>query len=101
MRTERQAKAVGLGMFCEQKQNRRAGAFTVTELMLSVSIMGMIIFALYSVFNQTQRALRATQTQGDVSEKARAISDIISRELQQAHPTFSAIRPTNNAVAVI
>src|ERR1043165_3270479 len=75
---------------------RKGAAFTVTELMLAVSIMGVIIFALYSVFNQTQRALRSTQTQGDVAEKARAIVDIISRELEQAKPTFSAIRVGTN-----
>ena len=101
MPTERQAKEVVLAAFCKAKRKAGMGAFTVTELMLSVAIMGMIIFALYSVFNQTQRALRATQTQGDVSEKARAIIDIISRELQQAHPTFSALPATNRASVAI
>lgn len=70
---------------------RRATAFTVTELMLAVAIMGVIVFSLYSVFNQTQKALRSTQTQGDVAEKARAIVDLIARELQQAHATFGSI----------
>jgi hypothetical protein len=74
---------------------RRSAAFTVTELMLAVSIMGVIVFSLYSVFNQTQKALRSTQTQGDVAEKARAIVDMISRELQQAHATFSGVPGTN------
>ncbi len=79
-----------------QRNGRAAVAFTVIELMLSVAILGVIVFALYAVFNQTQRALRNTQTQGDVSEKARAILDIVSRELEQAHATFSAIgRGTN------
>jgi len=73
------------------KCRRFKRAFTVTELMLAVAIMGVIIFALYSVFNQTQKALRSTEAQGDVAEKARAIVDIISRELEQARPTFSAI----------
>jgi type II secretory pathway pseudopilin PulG len=67
-------------------------AFTVVELMLAVSIMGVIVFALFSVFNQTQRALRATETSGDVSEKARAIVEMISRELEQAQPTFRSYR---------
>jgi prepilin-type N-terminal cleavage/methylation domain-containing protein len=78
------------------KFRRSARGFTVVELMLAVAIMGVIIFALYSVFNQTQRAMRSTETQGDVAERARAIVDIISREIEQAHPTFSAIRNTNN-----
>jgi prepilin-type N-terminal cleavage/methylation domain-containing protein len=80
------------------KFRRSARGFTVTELMLAVAIMGVIIFALYSVFNQTQRAMRSTETQGDVAERARAILDIITREIEQAHPTFSAIRNTNNVL---
>lgn len=66
---------------------RRAAAFSVIELMLAVAILGVIIYALFSVFNQTQRALRTGQTQSDVSEKARAIMELIARELEQAQPT--------------
>lgn len=72
-------------------QTRRSAAFSVIELMLAVAIMGVIIYALYSVFNQTQRALRSGQTQSDVSEKARAIMELIARELQQAQPTHMGI----------
>ena len=57
------------------------------ELMLAISIMGVIIYALFTMFNQTQRALRASETQGGVSEKARAIMEIITRELEQVQPT--------------
>lgn len=63
---------------------RRRRGFSVVELMLAVSIMGVIIYALYLVFNQTQRAMRAGEMQGDVAEKARAITEIVTRELQQA-----------------
>ena len=35
---------------------KRSVAFTVIELMLAVAILGMIVFALFSVFNQTQKA---------------------------------------------
>jgi hypothetical protein len=76
---------------CE-KAPRAFTAFTVVELMLAVSIMGVIVFALFSVFNQTQKALRATETSGDVAEKARAIVEMISRELEQAQPTFRSYR---------
>src|SRR5580765_6224575 len=86
------------GQLTRSSAGRKGAAFTVTELMLAVSIMGVIIFSLYSVFNQTQRALRNTQTQGDVAEKARAILDIVSRELQQAHPTFSGVTIGTNLV---
>src|SRR5687768_6597256 len=62
-------------------------AFTVIELMLAVAILGVIVFALFSVFNQTQRALRRSETNTDVAQKARAIAEIIGLELEQAQPT--------------
>lgn len=68
------------------KLGKRGAAFSVIELMLAISIMGLIMYALFSVFNQTQRALRASETQGGISEKARAIMEIITRELEQVHP---------------
>lgn len=76
-------------------QGRQGAAFSVVELMLAISIMGIIVYALFMVFNQTQKAMRASQIQGDVSEKGRAIMEIVSRELAQAQPTFSAIPNTN------
>jgi prepilin-type N-terminal cleavage/methylation domain-containing protein len=63
--------------------------FTVIELMLAVAILGIIIFALYSVFNETQRALRRSETNTDVAQKARALAEIIGAELEQAQPTRS------------
>jgi prepilin-type N-terminal cleavage/methylation domain-containing protein len=80
-----------------QRSSPRRAAFTVIELMLAIAIMGVIIYALYSVFNQTQRAMRATETQTDVSEKARAIVEMMTRELEQAQPTFRALRIGTNA----
>ncbi len=80
----------------EGKANRGTRAFTVIELMLAVAIMGVIIFALYSVFNQTQRALRRSETDVDVSQRARAVLEMISRELEQAQPTFGFWMITQN-----
>jgi len=90
------AKVIRWSLRQPERCFRRAKAFSVIELMLSVAILGVIIFALYSVFNQTQKALRSTQTQGDVAEKGRAIFEMIGRELEQAQPTFSAIRNGTN-----
>jgi prepilin-type N-terminal cleavage/methylation domain-containing protein len=66
---------------------RGVRAFTVIELMLAVAIMGVIIYALYSVFNQTQRALRRSETDVDVAQRARAVMEMIGREIEQAQPT--------------
>src|ERR1043166_127404 len=64
-------------------------AFSVIELMVAISIMGIIMVALFTVFNQTQRALRATEAQSDVAEKARAVIEMIGREVEQTLPTKS------------
>ena len=58
-------------------------AFTVMELLVAVSIMTIMVFALYHMFNQTQKALRGNITQVDVLESGRATLDMISRELEQ------------------
>ena len=73
----------------------RSVAFTVIELMLAVAILGMIVFALFSVFNQTQKALRRSETNTDVAQKARAIAEMIGLEVEQAQPT-RAFFPSNN-----
>jgi prepilin-type N-terminal cleavage/methylation domain-containing protein len=87
MARERQLNLDGYG---RAGSSSGRSAFSVIELMLAIAIMGVIIYALYSVFNQTQRALRSNETQSDVSERARAVMEMISRELEQAQPTFKA-----------
>jgi prepilin-type N-terminal cleavage/methylation domain-containing protein len=71
------------------KLDRFGAGFTVVELMLAVAILGVIIYALFSVFNQTQRALRRSETNTDVAQKARAVSEMITTELEQAQPSRS------------
>lgn len=62
---------------------RRGGGFTLVELLVSVSLMVVIVFALYSMFNQTQKALRGNMTQVDVSAAGRAAMELMGRELAQ------------------
>jgi prepilin-type N-terminal cleavage/methylation domain-containing protein len=76
-------------MFKRAHHSIRVRAFTVIELMLAVAILGIIVFALYSVFNQTQRALRRSETNTDVGQRARALSEIIALEIEQAQATKS------------
>lgn len=62
---------------------RRAAAFTVIELLLGVSIMTLIVFGLYAVFDQTQKALRSSVQQVDIFEGARAATDLLREDLEQ------------------
>jgi hypothetical protein len=62
---------------------RAQRAFSLLELLTAVSIMVLIIFALYQMFAQTQKAMRGNITQVDVLESGRAAMEMISRELEQ------------------
>jgi hypothetical protein len=65
-----------------------AAAFTVVELMVAISLMTLIVLALYSMFNQTQRAMRANESQVDSSERGRGVLELVSRELESARVGF-------------
>lgn len=63
--------------------------FTLLELLLAVSIMTIIVTALYGIFNYTQRALRLNLNQSDVLEAARITLETLRQDLVQmvAPPT--------------
>ncbi len=68
---------------------RRLPAFTVIELLVAVSILTVIVFILFKLFDQTQRAMRANMSQTDVMEGARAVTDMLGRELEQSGAMWS------------
>lgn len=57
---------------------------TIMEMMVAMGILSVIIVGLLAMFQQTQRALRASVTQTDVMETGRAVMDLMNREIQQA-----------------
>ena len=61
----------------------RAG-FSLIELLLAVSLMSLIVFGLYSMFNETQKALRSNVSQVDVLESGRAAIELLVSDLEQA-----------------
>ena len=62
---------------------RRSQAFTLLELLVAVSVMTLVIYVLYALFDQTQMALRKNAAQVDVNEGGRAAMEMIVRELSQ------------------
>ncbi|HON07875.1 MAG TPA: prepilin-type N-terminal cleavage/methylation domain-containing protein, partial [Verrucomicrobiota bacterium] len=59
-------------------------AMTLMELLVAMGILSIIVVGLLAMFQQTQRALRASATQTDVLETGRAVMDLMVREIQQA-----------------
>ncbi|MGN6554169.1 MAG: PilW family protein [Verrucomicrobiota bacterium] len=63
-------------------------AFSLVEIMIAVTLLSVIILGLMAMFSQTQRAFRLGMNQTDVLESGRLAADMISRELEQARPSY-------------
>jgi len=76
-----------------RRSGRRAGrqtgesAFSLIELLVTITLLSVIMLGLLMMFNQTQRAFRTSMTQADVLEAGRAITEMIARELEEVTPS--------------
>ena len=72
-------------MKLRQPSIRRASrAFSLLEMMIAVGMLTIVIFALYAMFDQTQKALRQSLNQVDLSEGGRAALELAVRKLERA-----------------
>ena len=69
---------------CTSEEQRRNAAFTLIELMASMAILGLIMVVLFSVFDQVNKAWLNGENRVETFTQARAIMDLMSRELSQA-----------------
>ncbi|MBI5775569.1 MAG: hypothetical protein HZA89_17765 [Verrucomicrobia bacterium] len=56
---------------------------TLLEVMIAATLMSVIIYALYTMFDRVQRVLRAGTAQVDVLEAGRVVTEMIERDLEQ------------------
>lgn len=61
----------------------RPSGFTVMEMLVSVTLLGVIVFGLYAMFSQTARALRQVTRQAEVFDGGRATMGLVAREVQE------------------
>src|SRR3954452_3005535 len=66
-------------------KTRRAGGFSLVEVMVAVGLLAFIIVGLLAMFYQTQRAFRSSATQTDVLEAGRTAMQLIRQDLQDMH----------------
>ncbi len=66
----------------------RQRAFTLIEIMVVTVLLAVIIIGLVSMFAQTQKAFRASMTQVDVLESGRAVTELLTRDLEQITPSY-------------
>jgi prepilin-type N-terminal cleavage/methylation domain-containing protein len=86
-------------MIAPRSTGRAARAFTLLEVMVAVAIMGVIVMALYAVFNQTQRALRTNANQTDVMEGGRFAMALLVSDLRSL--TAAGVTPETNFISTL
>ena len=73
-------------------------AFSLVEVLVTVSLLSLIVIALMNVFSTTQRAFRAGVTQTDVLEGGRAAVALIAADLRGMTPSGGHFNTVNGAV---
>ena len=93
-RSQRSQRGTGDGLPCfpslrSLRSLRLNSAFSLIEILVTVSLLSLIMLGLLLMFNQTQRAFRTGLTQTDVLEAGRATMDMMARELEQVAPCYA------------
>jgi hypothetical protein len=73
---------------CQLRFKPQLSAFSLVEIIVAVGLLSFIMLGLLMAFNQTQRAFRTGITQVDVLESGRAVTSLLSSELQQNTPSY-------------
>jgi prepilin-type N-terminal cleavage/methylation domain-containing protein len=69
------------------RKSEIGNGFSLVELLLVMTLLSLIVFALMAVFNSTQKAFRASVTQTDVLEGSRAAVELIASDLRGLTPS--------------
>ena len=75
---------------------RQSPGFSLIEMMVSIGLLSLVVLVLFSLFNQTTKAMRANSNQTDVMEAARSGLEILSHELENM--TVSGVAGAPNFV---
>lgn len=66
---------------------KNKNAFSLIEVLMVVTLLSLIIFALMEVFNSTQRAFRSGVTQTDLLETSQAAMGLVASDLKLMAPS--------------
>jgi len=67
-------------------RQRAGGGFTLVELLLALTLTGLIMVALYSGLRIGTRASDAAETRAALTEDQRAVAGFISRQVSRVYP---------------
>ena len=64
-------------------------AFTLVEILVTMTLLSLIVLVLMSVFNSTQTAFRATLTQTDLLEGGRDVLGLMKNDFESLTPSMT------------
>ncbi len=72
------------------------GGFTLSEMMVTIMIMIVVFFALFSIFDMSLRVFSYGNNKVEAMESARLGMEKMEREIRQAYKYNSAASPPQN-----
>ena len=70
--------------------------FTLTELLIAITITVLVVEAAYFASNVGQRTFNSASEKIEITQNARILLDRMSREIRQATEIVTVLPPTNN-----
>lgn len=74
-------------------------AFTLVEIMVVMTILGLIVLALMTVFSNTQAAFRSSVTTSDILENGRATMELMTADLRGMAPSDGFSQGPSNTLS--
>jgi type II secretory pathway pseudopilin PulG len=74
----------------------RRGGFSMVELLVAMTLLTLVVFALMAVFSSTQQAFRASVTQTGVMEGSRSAMEMMVNDLRTMTPSDGAYAISGN-----
>ena len=76
----------------------RVTGFTLVEILVTMVLLSLIVLALMTVFNSTQKAFRASLTQTDLLESGRLAMGLMVSDLEGMAPSLESVYTNNSAI---
>lgn len=81
-----------------QRALRKEGGFTLTEVLVTMMLMILVLFALYSIFDMSIRVFSFGNDKVEAVENARIGLSKMEREIRAAYPQNKAASPSDETL---
>jgi prepilin-type N-terminal cleavage/methylation domain-containing protein len=79
------------------KKNHRNSGFTLTEILVAITVFAFITMTIYSVYQLSQKAFRETEKLAEIAQNGRVILERMIREIRQTKVIITEL-PSNDSI---